>query len=195
MRLAPAAAAAAAAEDEVEEQPAVLEAAAGSVVAIAAPGAAPGDQPFYLIRVTEVVTLQAGLSNHALLDANNRAVKFRKGERVVRGYWLNRTGTADTAALPDDERFEFVELWDEQWRDTGTWEEGSEAQSWLMRAKNSVEVVVRADDVVVWDVEVEEAPVTAMRAHRQRGYPGWIGILRAPSLDALDAAFTPSDDE
>jgi len=189
LRLVPAAAAAAAAEDEVEEQPAVLEAAAGSVVAIAAPGAAPGEQPFYLIRVTEVVTLQAGLSNHALLDTNNRAVKFRKGERVVRGYWLNRTGTADTADLPDDERFEFVELWDDKWRDTGTWEEGSEAQSWLSRSKNSVEVVIRADDVVVWDVEVEEAPALATRVHRQRGYPGWIGKLTAATLDTLDAAF------
>jgi hypothetical protein len=121
-----------------------------------------------------MLTLQAGQSNHALLDANDRAVTFRKGERVVRGYWLNRTGTADTADLPDDERFEFKEPWDEKWRDTGTWEEGSEARSWLSRSKNSVEVVVRADDVMVWDVEVEEAPALATRVHRQRGYPGWI---------------------
>ena len=121
-------------------------------------------------------------------------MKFRKGERVVRGYWLNRTGTADTADLPDDERFEFVELWDDKWRDTGTWEEGSEARSWLSRSKNSVEVVVRADDVMVWDVEVEEAPALATRVHRQRGYPGWIGKLTAATLDTLDAAFAEDVD-
>jgi hypothetical protein len=174
-------------EEEGEAEEIAVEASEGSVIAIPAPD--DGEQPFYLIQVKEVKTLTASTTNSALLDARGKAVKFDKGERVVVGYWLNRTGTADTANLPPRCRYEYVELWNDAWRDTGTWEEGSAARSWLQRSKHSVDVMVRAADVRVWDVSVEEAPERATAMHHRSGYPGWIGVLTADALDMLAEAF------
>ena len=188
--IASAAAAAAAAEEDVETE---QQAAAGSVVAIAAPN--DPDTPFYLIQVVEQVTLTSMVTNGALLDDDEKPLKFYKGEAVLRGYWWNRTGTARSAHLPADERFEFVELWDATWRDTGTWEDGSIVRAWLKRTKDrSVEVVVRVSAVELWDVEVEDAPADAVAQHRRLGHVGRIGVLSAHTLDRLASAFSEDDE-
>ena len=97
--------------------------------------------------------------------------------------------------LPADERFEFVELWDAAWRDTGTWEDGSIVRAWLKRTKDrSVEVVVRVSAVVLWDVEVEDAPADAVAQHRRLGHVGRIGVLSALTLDRLASAFSEDDE-
>lgn len=187
----PAAVVAAAAED-ADGSDAEEVAVPGSVVAIAAPN--DPDTPFYLIQVIEQLKVPKAMTNSALLDADEKPMKFYKGDTVLRGYWWNRVSTADTAHLPADERFQFLELWDTEWRDTGTWEAGSVVLDWLKRSKRSVEVVVRVSAVELWDVEVEDALPAAVARHRALGHVGRIGVLSAHTLDRLAAAFSDSDD-
>lgn len=166
-------AAAESSQGDDDEEDAPEDIAVGDIVAVAA-SIDDGALPFWLLKVTKApYRLDKALSNDGYKDDSGKALRYKRGTRVLHGNWVQQSEDVP----------EGFELWDEEWVRRGVWASG--AKPW----KNVPVVVIEAEYIVATKVEMQPADAALRQRMLANPHTGACLTLPPASMERLEALF------